>query len=69
MDKEQDVPDKRFEDYQQVFNSQGVAIGFTLQNSDFLFKYDEKGGWKDEKGNYFNSKGVLQKVADGHSDD
>lgn len=46
-----------------------MAIGFTLPGSEFLFKYDSNGGWKDEKGNYYNSKGVLQKVADGHSDD
>lgn len=34
-----------------------------------MFKYDQDGGWKDEKGNYYNSKGVLQKIADGISDD
>ena len=44
-------------------------MGFTLPGNDFLFRYDDKGGWKDEKGNYYNSKGVLQKVADGVSDD
>ena len=69
MDKEQDVPEKRFEDYQEVFNSEGQAIGFTLPGSEFLFRYDNNGGWKDEKGNYYNSKGILQKIADGVSDD
>lgn len=56
-------------DYQEVFSSDGVALGFTLPGNDFLFRYDDKGGWKDEKGNYYNSKGILQKVADGVSDD
>lgn len=56
-------------DYQEVFSSDGVALGFTLPGNDFLFRYDDKRGWKDEKGNYYNSKGILQKVADGVSDD
>jgi hypothetical protein len=37
----------------------GQAIGFKLDNNDFLFKYDQKKGWFDEDGDYYNSDGVL----------
>ena len=40
-----------------------------MPGSEFVFKYDIDGGWKDEKGNHYNAEGILQKVADGHSDD
>jgi hypothetical protein len=32
-----------------------------LPGSDFIYKYDVDGGWVDEKGSYYDSKGILQK--------
>lgn len=36
---------------------------------DFIFKFNSDGGWKDEKGNQYNSKGVLMKKQDPESDE
>ena len=59
----------RFANYEENFNSDGIAIGFTLPGVDFLFRYDSEGGWKDEKGNYYNSSGQLVKQNDLQVDD
>lgn len=73
LDDGEDFPDPRFNDFEEVFNSDGIAIGFTLPNNSFVFRYDKKGGWKDEDGNYFNSKGVMEKhredLSEGEEDD
>ena len=37
-------------------------MGFTIPNNPFVFRYNAKGGWKDEHGNQYNSNGVLLKV-------
>lgn len=42
-----DKPDPRFESFEEVFDSNGIAIGFTLPNNSFVFRYDKRGGWKD----------------------
>ena len=63
MEKEE-VPDPRFASFDEIFNKSGVAIGFTIQGSDHIFKYDQKKGWYDEYGNYFNSDGVKIKSVD-----
>ena len=66
MDKElvDGKPEPRFENFEEVFNGSGVAVGFTLTGNDFIFRYDSSGGWKDEKGNQYSSKGVLIKAAE-----
>ena len=61
MDFDDDKPDPRFDAFEEVFDSNGIAIGFTLPNNSFVFRYDKKGGWKDENGNYYNSQGILLK--------
>lgn len=61
--------EKRFENVEEVLNEEGQAIGFTLPGNDFFFKYLSNGGWRDEKGNKYNSEGVLVKASDVHSDD
>lgn len=61
MDFDQDKPDPRFQNFEEVFNSDGIAIGFTLPENTFVFRYDGKGGWKDQHGNQFNAKGILVK--------
>lgn len=43
----------RFLTYTQLPNRRG----FTLKGCDFVFKYDQYGGWKDEYGNYYNCDG------------
>lgn len=52
-------PDPRFADYQEVQDDKGKPIGFKLEGCNFFFKYNSSGGWKDEKGNLYNSEGVL----------
>ena len=34
-----------------------------------MFRYDSKGGWKDENGNRYNENGVLLKVKEEQSDE
>ena len=53
------VPDPRFNDYDEVQDQKGTAIGFKIKGSNFFFKYDSEGGWKDEDGNKYNSDGIL----------
>lgn len=59
MDKKRS-PDPRFNEFTEQLDENGKPIGFVLEGSDFLFKYDEEGGWVDEDGNYYNSDGILQ---------
>lgn len=59
MGKKRD-PDPRFSEFTEQLDENGKAIGFHIDGSDFLFKYDEDGGWVDEDGNYYNAEGILQ---------
>jgi len=59
MDKK-GLPDPRFTEFTEVFNGEGTLIGFSIPNSDFIFKYDSHGGWYDEERRYYNADGVLQ---------
>lgn len=52
-------PDPRFNEYEEVEDDKGNAIGFKLKDVDFFFKYNSEGGWKDQNGNVFNADGVL----------
>lgn len=52
-------PDPRWENFIEQFDSKGLAIGFKLEDNDFLFEYDDQGGWSDEKGRLFDANGVL----------
>jgi hypothetical protein len=52
-------PDPRWENFIEQFDSNGTPIGFKLEGNDFLFKYDNLGGWTDEKGTLYDSNGVL----------
>lgn len=54
-----DKPDPRFEHFTEVLGEDGKPIGFKLDNNNFLFKYDQKGGWHDEENNYYNAHGVF----------
>ena len=56
MEKE---PDPRWANFVEVLDEKDKAIGFNLPDNTFLFKYDQFGGWHDEKGSYYNSDGVL----------
>lgn len=56
---EADKPDPRFKEYTEIEDESGNKIGFKLEGNDFLFKYDEKGGWYDEEQNYFSKHGVF----------
>jgi hypothetical protein len=53
-------PDPRFNEFTEQLDEYGKPIGFVLEGNDFVFKYDEEGGWVDEDGNYYNSEGILQ---------
>jgi hypothetical protein len=52
-------PDPRWENFIEQFNANGTPIGFKLEGNDFLFEYDDLGGWTDEKGKLYDSNGVL----------
>ena len=69
MSFEAGKPDPRFDEFEEVVNDDGQAVGFTIPNNPFVFRYDSKGGWKDEKGNKYNSNGVLMKVKEDLSDE
>ena len=69
MDKEERKGTSRFGDFEQIFNGKGEAIGFTLPGNSFIFRYDANKGWKDEKGNQFNSEGIQVNVNDDVDDD
>ena len=47
MDKEEVGGDNRFKDFEEIFDGKGVAIGFTLPDNPFIFRYDANRGWKD----------------------
>ena len=59
MAKKRD-PDSRFSEFNEVADENGKVIGFKIPNNDFLFKFDEDGGWLDEEDNYYNCDGILQ---------
>jgi hypothetical protein len=53
-------PDPRWNEFIEELDANGKAIGFRLPDNDFFFKFDEDGGWEDEKGRYYNADGILQ---------
>ena len=52
-----------------MLDEDGKAIGFKIPNNDFLFKFDEDGGWVDEDDNYYNHEGILQSDSSDDEDD
>lgn len=63
-------PNPRFAEYKEEFDTEGNLIGFTLEGNPFVFKFDGKGGWRDEQGNYYNSEGIeLEKLEDWGAED
>ena len=62
-------PDPRFNQFTEVLDEDGKAIGFKLPNNEFVFKFDEDGGWVDEDDNYYNHEGILQSDSSDDDDD
>lgn len=56
---EDKLPDPRWKEFIEERDAQGKVIGFKLPGNDHLFKYDEFGGWTDEKGLVYDSQGYL----------
>ena len=45
---------ERFKEYYETEDKSG----FKIHGCDFVFKYEEDGGWKDEHGNYYDCNGL-----------
>jgi hypothetical protein len=63
------LPNPRWNEFIEEYDSEGKAIGFKLPDNDFLFKYDVDGGWEDEKRNYYNADGILEEENDSFDED
>jgi hypothetical protein len=44
---------ERFEFYAETSD----GLGFKIKGSNYIYKFDQYGGWKDEYGNYYNGDG------------